>query len=449
MSNVVKFKKPFQSKIGGIIFALIFVYLVVLIIAFVSKKKVATYEVVKGDLSSYYSEHVLALRSEEMVKASSSGYITYFAKESTKTSAKSLVYALDQSGDLKSDIKEATEDGKNDVFSQDQKQELLSTMDDYSYNYSDNSFYNTYDFQDNVNVRLIEYLSGGTNGSASKFVKGMSAYFSYTAGYVLYEKDGMENVTIDNFTMDDVIGSNYKKTNLKQQTKVTTGDEVYKLVTSEDWYLVCEANEKLLEDLGKSTYVDVTFQSDNKTLEVPFEIVRRGNKSFMIMKIGKGVVRYAKQRYLDVDITVNTTKGFKIPTSSISKESFVKIPKEYLTQSGNSKGFLKIGKDGKVEFESVARYKSDKKYYYIHDKDLQVGDSIQMPGQSTSYTLKETAKLDCVYCVNKGYAVLKLINIINKNEDYAIVETDTSYGVNDYDHIVLDSTLIKEGEMIY
>ena len=52
-----------------------------------------------------------------------------------------------------------------------------------------------------------------------------------------------------------------------------------------------------------------------------------------------------------------------------------------------------------------------------------------------------------VYNINKGYAVFKQINIIYENEEYAIIETKTSYGISLYDHIALDASEIKENQL--
>ena len=67
MDNIVKFKKPFQFRIGQIIFFVLMVYLVVLIVTFFMQKKVSIYEVNKGDLSSYFSYKALAIREEKKV----------------------------------------------------------------------------------------------------------------------------------------------------------------------------------------------------------------------------------------------------------------------------------------------------------------------------------------------------------------------------------------------
>ena len=53
-----------------------------------------------------------------------------------------------------------------------------------------------------------------------------------------------------------------------------------------------------------------------------------------------------------------------------------------------------------------------------------------------------------VYNINKGYAIFKQIRIIYQNEEYAIVEPRTTYGIALYDHIALDASSLSENELV-
>ena len=450
-NNVIRFKKPFKFNVGTIIFAVLFIYLIIVMVSFFMQKKVATYEVTTGDLSSYYSYQALAIRNETVVQASSSGSVTYFAGENSKVGAKSVVYALDKSGNLFQDIAKQAEDCTEDLFSPEKKEELLSLMDDFSYSYSDDMFYETYSFHENLNLKIVETIAEKSGGA--KFLKGMSAYYAYESGVVLYETDDCEDLTINTYTKEDVLGINYSKKNLKQEPYVEKGQDVYKLVTDENWYLVALIDESLKEQLAEQTYVDVTLKKDDFSAEVPFSLDERDGDTYIILELSTGMIRYASERYLDIDIVVNQNTGYKIPNSAIRDIEFCAIPKEYLTESGNSKGFLKVSTNKKgeesVSFVAATLYSSDDDYYYIHEEELLVNDQIQMPDSTQRMKISESISFPCVFCVNKGYAVLRRIEVVNSNEDYTIVKMKTPYGISNYDHIILDSQEIEEGDLIF
>ena len=50
--------------------------------------------------------------------------------------------------------------------------------------------------------------------------------------------------------------------------------------------------------------------------------------------------------------------------------------------------------------------------------------------------------------MNKGYAIFKNIDIIDRTNEYAIVKMQTINGISLYDHICLNANDIKEGDLI-
>ena len=54
-----------------------------------------------------------------------------------------------------------------------------------------------------------------------------------------------------------------------------------------------------------------------------------------------------------------------------------------------------------------------------------------------------------MYCVNTGYTVFKLVEVIDGNNEYYILKQSLSHGVSIYDRIILDADKYSENEMIY
>lgn len=50
--------------------------------------------------------------------------------------------------------------------------------------------------------------------------------------------------------------------------------------------------------------------------------------------------------------------------------------------------------------------------------------------------------------MNKGYADFKQINILYQNDEYAIVNSNTRYGLSVYDYIVLDASSVSDDQFI-
>ena len=166
------------------------------------------------------------------------------------------------------------------------------------------------------------------------------------------------------------------------------------------------------------------------------------------------MVRYINERFVDIELAVNDQSGLKIPKSAITTKEFYTVPKEAFAQGGDSNnlGLLisKTTEDGEqVVFVTPTIYYETDDFYYIDDEDVTAGDVALINNSSKRYTIgTDKDSLIGVYNINKGYAVFKQINIMYENEDYAIVEQKTAYGISLYDHIALDGSKLTENQLI-
>ena len=53
-----------------------------------------------------------------------------------------------------------------------------------------------------------------------------------------------------------------------------------------------------------------------------------------------------------------------------------------------------------------------------------------------------------MYCINKGYAVFRHIDVIYQSDEYSIIRNGTDYGISLYDHIALDGSTIIENAVV-
>ena len=94
-------------------------------------------------------------------------------------------------------------------------------------------------------------------------------------------------------------------------------------------------------------------------------------------------------------------------------------------------------------------YSKNETEYYLDDFTLRAGDILIKPNSTETFTVGKKATLIGVYNINKGYADFKQIIILYRNDEYSIVQSGTDYGLNAYDHIVLEAETVKENDLIY
>ena len=181
--------------------------------------------------------------------------------------------------------------------------------------------------------------------------------------------------------------------------------------------------------------------------------MRENDAYFLNLSFNKAMIRYANDRFVDIELVMSDDMGLKIPKSAITSKEFFTIPKNFFTLGGDSNNpglLIKKTIDGVSTMELITPtlyYETDE-FYYVDNEDISEGDVILMADSSATYIVgSDKASLVGVYNINKGYAIFKQINIIYENEEYAIVETKTAYGIALYDHIALDASKVKEHQL--
>ena len=78
--KIIRYKKPKNLNIGMAVFAVIFLYLIIVLVQYMIKPKVKMYEVQDGDIAntSYYTGVIL--REETVINSDYSGYVNYYLR---------------------------------------------------------------------------------------------------------------------------------------------------------------------------------------------------------------------------------------------------------------------------------------------------------------------------------------------------------------------------------
>ncbi len=113
-NKITKYRRPLNLNIGMLIFAAIFVYVVICVIMYFRTDHVVGYSVKEGSLSSNSVYKGIALRQEEIVTSSNAGYVNYYAREGERAAVGNLIYTIDETGRL-SDYIQANESGENSL----------------------------------------------------------------------------------------------------------------------------------------------------------------------------------------------------------------------------------------------------------------------------------------------------------------------------------------------
>lgn len=453
LTNIQVYRKKWNINIGVIIFGAVFIYLVVTVLLYLTGNHVTAYEVREGSILKDNAYTGFIVRDETIVQAESDGYINYFALEGSKVGAKTRVYTL---SDKKLELTSNTDEESLELTSEEQNSISMKTQS-FSENFREEQFSDVYTLKNNI----TNVLESKSNQSRQAQLDAMVAagnndlqiYTAVSDGIILYSTDGYENITTDQVTEDDISKANYESKNLTDNTKIKAGDPVYKLIRSNDWSVVILLNDETAKELADVNRVKVSFSKDNETTYAGFSIQTKKDTSYGILTFDSSMIRYAEERYLDLELILEDESGLKIPKSSVVTKKFYTVPKDYLTSGGNSSGtgvLVDIGKD-QSQFQSVEVYYSDEESNLVY-LDYDAFDSntvLKKPDSSETYELTKTKKLKGVYNINKGYAIFRQVQILCESDEYYIVASGQDYGLTNYDHIALYGDSVRTDDVVF
>lgn len=459
-NRVTKYRRPVNLNIGMLIFAAIFIYVCICVFTYLRTDHIVGYSVQEGSLTSNSIYRGIALRTEEIVPSSNAGYVNYFAREGERVAVGNLVYTIDETGRL-SDYINANESGENSLSDADLS-ELKAEISGFASRFDRKQFTDVYNFKYSVegtvlklaNYNILENVNALNDSTNTALI---NYCYADKSGIITYSVDGYETLGLRDMTAEHFDQKEYEKKHLVNNELLASGDPAYKLSTDENWSVVIQVeDEAIAEQLVEEEYVEVRFLKNQYTSWGQVDsYTNEAGDVFVELMFTNSMVTFCTDRFIDIELLLEEEKGLKIPNSAIVEKEFFIVPKEYVTKGGNSgnSGVLLETYDeegnASTEFVETPIYDETDTEYYLDDSVLHAGNYIIKPESTQKHAVSKTGSLIGVYNINKGYADFKQVSILYQNEEYAVVKSNTAYGLNVYDHIVLDATMVNDNDFIY
>ena len=469
--KIIRYKKPKNINIGMIVFAVIFLYLVITMIRYAVKPKIKMYEVQDGDIASdsYYTGVIL--RTEQVVNSEYSGYVSYYLQEKGKAAVGNLVFAVDENGAVNDYLNKTA--GSESRLTEANLKELKTQLSAFSSSYSDQTFSRIYDLNNSMSSRLLEYLNInmltelGATGEDLSLQKG----YAKENGIVVYSTDGMEQLAADQITEDTFSKEHYQKTVYSTGQLLASGSPAYKLITADDWSVMIPLKDDEISRYTDVTSVSVRFTEKNLDASAAFSTFTGSDgKTYGRLDFSKYMIQFAEDRFVELEVKNSQASGLKLPKTALTEKEAYVIPKEYLTVGGDSadEGFYRevYANDGSSSLEFVeadilritdeeeAKAKEEEtteavpRYCYVSTDTLQDGDNLVLPDSNTRFQVGQKESIPGVYNINRGYAMFKYVKILDENSEYCVVKKNVSYSIRTYDHIVLKAELVSDSDIL-
>lgn len=459
-TKIVKYRKT-HFNVGTILFVLLLAYIVVVSIMYIRKEPLGIYEVTEKNRTDDNSITGIALREETVYKADTGGTIALYNSKSKKVSKGSPLYSIDSTGSFSNYISGMTQDNnltKSDI------DYMRNVVHNYRLGYDNAEYSNVQDFKYTVESSVLSAMS---QSSIDEFLQQVSqSGGNYTigtaaqSGVVTYWSDGLENLKKEDVNAATFEQENYNKVTVKMSDTVEAGQDVCKVATSEKWSIVVKLDSDQYAKLENMDSVKIRFCSDNLEINANFELYVSGSDYYACINLNGYLARYIDERFIKIELILNSVEGLKIPKSSLIEKNCYKIPKKFLTKGQQSTNDILVyitynnDENGTDSQDTLAEIDSfcmmDEEYVYLDSNAVKPGTVFIKPGEDAeNFVAGEMQLLTGVYNVNKGYCQFKYVDIIYENQEYCIISKDTPYGLSLYDHILINPELINENDIIY
>ena len=441
-------------NIGMVIFAFLFLYILISFFISLRKPQPSIYEVQKITLATNNLARAVVVREEQNVLTDYSGYVNFYLKNGTRVAKNEAVFSVDDSRTLH----DAQSDKLDYTLSVDDIHEVKESISTHDRNYVSGDFASIHDLKTDMQTRIVNIidmyrlenlsrLNQGSDGSSLKLCKAPDA------GIVSFFTDSLDGITADGVEASTFDESKYTSDTLFSSELREAGTTAYKLITNEAWSLVLKLSEEQFLALSDSKELSFTITDDNLSLTAAADIYRKGDAYFARINLNKYLIRYINKRFLVVSIDMRQSEGLKIPRKAIIEKYFYVVPKQYIVYTQGKTGItvyeLDENNEPTYQFYETEVYYYDDEYAYIDDSVIQQhGQFIIIPHTMNQYQVSTQKKLEGVYCINKGYAQFRMISRLYEGEDYIIVKSGVDRSINVYDFIWEDAETLSEDQLI-
>lgn len=454
--EIKKIKSSLNLNAGIIIFGMIFIYIFINIVIFFTTERTNYYEVVSGsnaeEINKTYTG--IAIRDEKIHYSKNSGYIDYYIRENSRISKNTTLYSIDSTGELDNLLDEISKDNNN--LTDENISTISESIYDFTNNFDEMNFADVYEFKNSLKGTVVDLINmNSLKKLAQKSGNEFSINKAESSGVVLYRVDNYENIKPKKLTKELFDKNNYNLVHFSSGDRIDVNSPIYKTINDEEWSIAIPLNDEEVKRFKNQSGVEIKFLKDNVTTTANFEIVKGTDKNkYGIITMARYMVRYAEDRFINFQIINQVTTGFKIPKSSIVVKELYSIPKSYGVEGEHDNeniGFRIKKIDNGItteEFYYPAITYSDDDNYYVSKTEFKTGDIITGLETKKPYVIGKTKSFNGVYNINNGYTVFMRVKITDTTDEYYIVESESNYGLENYDRIVLDSSKVKENQII-
>ncbi len=461
--------------LSGIIFVFVLLYLAGYAIHFLNREKVPFETVEMGHIAVSKSIEGIVVRDETVYKQTKEGAVYYNVSDKERV-RKGMALCNVRNEAVVSEIENNLDQINKEIFDKQKSRDQLSIFaEDVKrvngevnqmvgqniQNLAVRNMAEMYNFVEQVQKKVdtrnqmlltegrgtVAQLVGEKETIQNKLSQSLEKIVAAESGIISFDLDGYED-TLQAKSVDSITPDALKiKTNKVYETQK---GELFKVVTSNDWYIVCmvptDSVTNLVEGSRQKIYID---DYENQTLDVSiYKIVPEDKQSMLILKSKREIMDFVAKRAIRFELD-KPTEGYKIPNGAIVEQTLILIPSAYISNDVVYK--VENGVQTEVQINEAERDEQGNVYVSLSLGMLTLGDVLKNPtAADQTYKLEQVKTTVGVFIVNSGIADFKAVNTTNmvQNDTHTVLDPALNPNLMVYDRIISDAKKIENGQIV-
>jgi len=452
-TKISDYRRKGDVNVGVIIFIIIFIYILATIISYATRTRIPTFEVRQGRILTDHSYVGIAIREEQVVSMEISGYVYYFHNNLSKIPLGANIIAVSP---VFIPVLETN------IYDNEWEESAITNENHAPFIYYTRNFMENVDLQRFSAVQTfrddLTHSFRGTDTQVrtariddivARAQGNIQIFPSPSDGILVMGLDGMEGLTKNNLSRETFLQNDTSATLFTDQMFLNSGHPAYKLITSENWYIVIQVEEEVAHLLAEMSWARIRFLQDDVLAWANPTLFTNGDDQFVALSLNHSMIRYAEERFINIELILEDQSGLMIPRTAVVEQEFFRIPNQFVVPRYTSTGIIWINEEGEEVFTLTRIYNSTPEGdIYINPNEVPHGTVLISPDTNETLTLSATETLQGVFNVNHGYAIFRMINIIAGNEDYYVIEEGNAFSLSNFDFIALIGDSIEDGEIV-
>lgn len=476
-------------------FALVMVFIVVIVyiargfLSVTEKTDVATIAVEYGSIDLPKVIPGIIIREETVYESNAKGTLSFNYDDLTKVKKGAQICTIsddDEVGRLSGELRDVEEEilalqsRREDIsgFSQDVKRanrQIQELVDNNRRQLAGGNIAAVYSLKENVERNIAarnNMLLSESRGSVKEMVELKTGYErrlndniaqigTQSSGVLCYTVDGQEKLL--SFDRLELITPEQTRMQvdyggIERKRTVEPGEPVFKVVTSNEWYIGAYVPSEFVFDWKVGQARTVFIEKDEAyhamDMTVASLVGSEGEKEhYLLLRCVKNMTDFLGLRNVNIKLSDSGHEGLKIPMNTIVDKTLLCIPNEYVYETDK---FMVIRKGAEVdETVPIAVKDADDEFTYVYQDPngtVKLGDTlVKNDDRTQTHVLTQVENVRGVFILNNGYADFVKIEAdgeLPEKGGYVILNASLNKSIRVNDQIIYDARNIVDGQKL-